>query len=215
MEEVKFYPPPSAPYFFENSKCFQGKSLEYVLFNNSSAFFRISRRAHHEGDRMHRHIKFLLTAGDDLETRLICPFCKKESIKFFLLLDNHFVHQKLTCCANEACRKALKAGHGDDMLIALKVINLGMKVLKTKTLRKKVEMIFRQALGLKPTSKPQAIFDAVSAKYLRYFDVSSEQACQEPEEPQKEPGETLKTQAPIMRRKKKKRCLEKQLSLNF
>jgi len=167
--EIRFYPPPSAPYFFENSKRFQGRSLEDLLFTQSASFFSIAHQPHHEGDRMHRHIKFLLTVGDNLETKIICPFCKTETIKFFLLLNNHLVHQKLTCCANEACRKALKAGHGDDMLIALKVRNLGMKILRTRTLRRKAEMLFRQALGLKPKSSPQAVFDAVSAKYLGYF----------------------------------------------
>ncbi len=161
---------PDAPYFFQNSKRFPGKSLEELLFNNSSSFFGLARQAHRENDSMHAHIKFILTAGDDLDIKFTCPFCQKEQAKFFLLLDNHIVSNKLICCGEESCRKALKAGHGDDMLIAFKLKNLGMRIFATKTLRKKVEQLFRQALELKPKSSPKEIFSAISKKYLKYFE---------------------------------------------
>ena len=174
---------------------------------------------------MHMHIKFLLVAGDDLQTKIICPFCKTETIKYFLLLNNNFIHKNLTCCANDKCRKELKLGHGDDMLVALKVRNLGMRLLKTKTLRRKAEMLFRQALSLKPKSSPQAIFDAVSAKYLGYFtEALGEADIPKKEEVKKEEPSLVKEATPSLRKEplplrnrsfKKRSCSEKQLSLAF
>lgn len=212
MEKViTFHPVPDSPYFFKNSKRFPGKSLEELLFNNSAAFFGIARQAHRENDSMHTHIKFMLAAGDDLDTKFTCPFCQKEQAKFFLLLDNHIVSDKLICCGKEACRKTLKAGRGDDMLIAFKLKNLGMRIFVTKTLRKKVEQLFRQALGLKPKSSPGEIFSAISKKYLKYFEEEVENVSDISLPGLKE--EIKKETIPLRQRSYKRKITDKQLEL--
>jgi len=162
--EKSFNPVPAAPYFFEKSKRFPGQSLEELVFTKSASFFSLADQPHHEGDSMHAHIEFMLSAGDVMETKMLCPYCRQDNVKFFLFLNHSLITEKLACCDNPRCKHEIKLGHGDDSLIAIKIRNL--RRFKKKGNRQQAEKLFRHALGLRPSDSAEKIFEAISSGYL-------------------------------------------------
>jgi hypothetical protein len=163
MTEKLFNPTPERPYFFKNSKRYPGQSLEYLALNNSAAFFTLKDRPHKEGDSMHRHIDFLLSAGDDMDIKHMCPICGQRPVRFLLFRNCSFLSLNLSCCDDPSCRYQLQHGTGD-RLIAVKLRNL--RQFNKKGNKKKAERIFRQLLFLRPSDSSEKIFQAISSKYL-------------------------------------------------
>ncbi len=162
MNEKSFNKIPERPYFFKNSKRYPGQSLEYLALNNSTSFFALKDRPHKEGDSMHRHIDFLLTAGDDMDIKHMCPICGQRPVKFILFRNCSLLSLNLSCCDDPSCRYQLQHGTGD-RLIAVKLRNL--RQFNKKGNKKKAERIFRQLLNLRPSDSAEKIFDAISSKY--------------------------------------------------
>ncbi len=146
------------PYYFRNSKHFPGKSLEYLLFNNSSAFFSLKDRPHRENDSMHQHINNLLKAGDNLNIKYLCPICGQRPVKYLIFRNCSYLSIKLSCCDNEECLQTIK-GDERDRIIPVKLRSL--RQFSKKENRKKAEQIFRQLLFLRPSSKPEEILKAI------------------------------------------------------
>lgn len=166
MEKDKIWGTPSGPYFFQNSKRFQGKFLESFIFNNSEVFYRLeSRPVRQEGDVLSRQIKFLILASKELESEKVCQFCKEKKIKFFLFLDYRILDFRLSCCDQPACKEALKFGRGESYLMPLNLN--GLRQFRGKTMRKKAELFFRQAFGIKKGASPIEIFNKFNEAYLK------------------------------------------------
>ena len=166
MKEYSFNPIPENPYFFINSKNFPGKSLEYLLFNDSNAFFKLSNRPYREKDKMRDHMKFLLIAGDNLKIDYLCPICGQRNVKFVLFRNCTFLSKNLSCCDNPDCRQALLGGSGD-RLIAIKLRSL--RQFNKKSSQKKAEKIFREFLDIKRNDNPERILAIVSEVWCRQY----------------------------------------------
>ncbi|MDA3802684.1 MAG: hypothetical protein PF488_02165 [Patescibacteria group bacterium] len=164
MTEKSFNPIPSEPYFFKNSKRYPGQSLEYLALNNSSAFFTLKDRPHKEGDSMLKHIDFLLTAGDYMDIKHMCPICNQKPVKFLLFRNSCFLTLNLSCCNDPSCKEIIQNGSGD-RLIAVKLRNLRQFVKKSN--KKKAESIYRQLLFLRPSDGSYRVFEAITSKYRK------------------------------------------------
>ncbi|MBN2854104.1 hypothetical protein JXK06_01045 [Patescibacteria group bacterium] len=166
MEKNEIWETPSEPYFFKNSSRFQGKFLESFIFNDSEIFYQLEARpVRQEGDALSRHIKFLILASKELESEKICPFCGGAKIKFLLFLNYSTLDLKLSSCENSACKEAVKAGRPESRLIPLNLN--GLRQFKGKTIRKKAELVFRQAFGVKKNASPIEIFNKFNEAYLK------------------------------------------------
>lgn len=145
---------PRNPYVFKSGK-HKDECTESFVFKNSDYLFYVRNRKHREGDALDKHLDFIFEAGCRLPTKIICPFCKKKMVKFFLLGLN-LMTPGLTCCEDSSCQqelKSLRPGHG---LIAFRLSSLGL--FKKVTIRKKAELFFRKIYGLPRIIKPEVVF---------------------------------------------------------
>ncbi len=173
MGKNEIWEAPSEPYFFKNSSRFQGKFLESFIFNDSEIFYELeSRPVRQEGDALSRQIEFLILASQELELEKICPFCRGAKIKFLLFLNYSILDLRLSCCDDPACKEALKSGRPENRLIPLNLN--GLRQFRGKTIRKKAELVFRQAFRIKKNASPIEIFNKFHEAYLKYRDKKSD-----------------------------------------
>lgn len=168
MGKDEIWETPSEPYFFKNSSLSQGRFLESFIFDNSVRFFELeSRLVRREGDALSRQIKFLISASKELESEKVCPCCRGSKIKFLLFLNYSILDLKLSCCDNPACKEDLKSGRPESLLIPLNLEGLKQFRDKAITIRKRAELVFRQAFGIKKNASPIQIFNKFNEAYLK------------------------------------------------
>ncbi len=157
MEKNSIFQEPLEPYFFKNSKRFNGMFLESFIFDNSKVFYELEARiVREEGDSLSRHIQYLVEASCGLESHILCPFCKTEPIKYLLFLDCSILDLKLSSCSELNCREALKQGRSTSRLIPLNL--RGLRQFRTEKARKRAELIFRKAFKVGKKTSPIKVF---------------------------------------------------------
>ena len=166
MVKNEMWEAPSGPYFFQNSTRFQGMFLESFIFNDSEIFYELeSRHIRREGDALSRQIKFLISASKEMESEKVCPICKKNKIKFLLFLNHSILDLKLSCCDSQECKEALKFSRSESRLIPLNLD--GLRQFRGVTIRKRAELVFRQAFKIKKRASPFTVFYELNKAYLK------------------------------------------------
>lgn len=166
MKKNEMWETPSEPYFFQNSTRFQGMFLESFIFNDSEIFYELEARpVRQEGDALSKQIEFLISASKELESEKICPICRKNKIKFLLFLNYSILDLRLSCCDSHDCKEALKANQPESRLIPLNLD--GLRQFRGITIRKRAELVFRQAFKIKKSTSPLEIFNKFNHAYLK------------------------------------------------
>ena len=166
LNKNEIWETPSEPYFFKNSTRFQGMFLESFIFNDSEVFYELELRpVRKEGDALSRQIKFLVLASKKMDSEKICQFCKKSKIKFLLFLNYSILDLKLSCCDSAECKEALKSSRPESRLIPLNLD--GLRQFRGATIRRRAELVFRQAFKIKKRASPFDIFYEFNKAYLK------------------------------------------------
>ena len=150
---------PKSIYVFRSGKHI-GDAAENYIFRNSNYLFYVRNRKHHEKDVLDQHLDFIFAAGAKLQTKTICPFCKKNTVKFFLRESLLFI-EGLTCCDEALCKEMLKSLHPGISLIPFRISTLG--IFKKVGPREKVEAFFRKIYGMPRRITPDIVFSMLRA----------------------------------------------------
>lgn len=111
---------PKSFYVFVSGKN-KGGVAELYMFGKYSLLAWILRKAREEwsGKReknsLHKHLEWLLLQGETRQTKVICPFCGQNTVKFFSVLRRDF-YPGAICCGNGECRNALRSESGEKWL---------------------------------------------------------------------------------------------------
>lgn len=112
---------PSEPYEFKSGKR-KGEVLELMMFNGNYSFLDWMLKKREEEcedqnnkDRLHRHLEWLLSKGENREPQMICPQCGEEKVKFFSTRWSNFksdfsIGARNTCCSKRRCKEKLTEG---------------------------------------------------------------------------------------------------------
>jgi|GEM_PF-2099459 len=150
---------PKSIYVFQSGKHI-GDAAENFIFRNSDYLFYVRNRKHHDKDVLDQHLDFIFEAGAKLQTKKICPFCKKKTVKFFLF-DSLFFLEGLTSCEDNLCKETLKSLHPGISLAPFLISTLGN--FKKAGPRKKAEAFFRKVFGMPRRITPAIVFSMLRA----------------------------------------------------
>ena len=133
-----------------------GEYIEGFIFKNSDYLFHVRSINRRPNDMLNKQLNFIFEAGNLLSTQEICPFCKKNTVKFFLHHED-FLLTGLTCCSENGCRMELKNLHPGIDLLPFCLYVLGS--FKNKDAREKAEIFFKKVYGLPRFLTPQKVFN--------------------------------------------------------
>lgn len=162
---------PDGPYQFKSGR-HRGEYVESFIFKNSAYLFRVKNRDHYAGDKLDVHLRFIFEAGQKLETKMLCPFCKVNTVKCFVILNSAKLLPGLTCCESSECKNKLKSLHPNCELIRFNF--QALRIFQKISLRRQAERLFKKAYGLSGKLTPELIFETLK-KALRLEIVNSKQ----------------------------------------
>ena len=153
---------PYMPYVFKSGK-HQGQNLESLMFKNYSfvAFLlsQVNKNDVANPNEMHRHLTWLISAGENRQTILTCPFCQEKKATHFLA--NYALDSRLVCCDDPACRGRLKQWNGQ--ILPFKFSSLKYFSRIGKTAYDQAQSFLKKSFGLPPVLTPERILEFFKA----------------------------------------------------
>lgn len=146
---------PDGPYQFKSGR-HQGEYVESFIFKNSAYLFRVKNRDHYASDKLDIHLRFIFNAGQKLETKILCPFCRTNKVKCFIILNSVKLLPGLTCCENSECKNKLKFLHPNHELVRFNF--QALEIFQKINLRGQAERFFKKVYGLPGKLTPDFIF---------------------------------------------------------
>lgn len=146
---------PTGPYMLQSGR-YKGRYLEDLIFNDPEYVLIMNkyRDETKQENAIQRHLHLLME--NIPKTAMMCPVCKKRSVKYFLFLNSEDILPTLTCCESAACRESLKLDHPGDYLLPIKFQS--MMIFNQKRLRKGCLKLIRKATGLNKKVSPEEVF---------------------------------------------------------
>lgn len=151
------------PYIFKTGK-HQGQPLEDSFFKDFSLVYWLIKKRETLLPPLGQHLDFLLEISKKFETKIICPVCKTNKIKYFYLLPGNIISEKLTSCDNPDCQQSMKNRYDVIRTIPIKFEALGQ--LPKKNLIIRSGKLFKKFYGLPRVLKKETIFNLFKSKYL-------------------------------------------------
>ena len=156
---------PTAPYYFKSGKR-KGESVEKLMFSNYDLLVWIKKKMDKENTQnyngLHKHLEWLLARGEKLKTERLCPYCNRNHVKFFLVIQDESgisIATTHTCCDNLTCKKKLMANHGASLF---PIRFSSILLFRNKTDRKQVIKLIKKTCGLGNLT-PQKAFNFFKA----------------------------------------------------
>jgi len=95
------------PYVLKSKK-HEGKILEDLFFREFGFIHWLMGRSGRLYVELWQHLNYLLEISKNLKPKMLCPVCKKKTVKYFYLLPKGKVGERYTCCDSPACQYAVK-----------------------------------------------------------------------------------------------------------
>lgn len=157
---------PTGPYVFQSGKR-QGKAAELLMFDDYGFLVWLYRKFESEfnggRNRLYCHLEWLLRQGETRQSRMLCPHCQQQPVKYFSVLGLHSpdgisIGWEYTCCSAEACIEKVRnwAGVHDPDFLEFRFSRLIR--FRTKFDRAEVVQLFRRVFSLPDRLTRQAAF---------------------------------------------------------
>jgi len=143
-----------------------GKAIELLMFTDYDFLIWLLRKLDRESgstkNTLHLHLEWLIQKGENRQTKMICPQCKKQPVKFFSVRyagDLFSIGSSYTCCKKEECIekvRAMAAGKWPELL-PFRFSVMGNFRLKAD--KRRIGILFRRVFGLPNPLTREAAFE--------------------------------------------------------
>jgi len=159
LPEEKEYKP-TGPYKFPIKKW---ASLEKMMVTNyprlRKDFTKLKRKVSTNGENgrakeKKKHLEWLLNKGENRKAEVICPYCEKKPVKYFLAKysfreKKFFIKESFAFCEKESCLKeALPDTKPDEAVDILPVRFSSVDKFTSKKDQKRVANLLKRLFGL-------------------------------------------------------------------
>ncbi len=166
---MKTYEPQEA-YAFKSGKR-EGKTVEGLMFDDYGFLLFLRRKIKNNSsgknsNRLERHLEWILSRGEDRETSMLCPYCRKRKVSRFSVKYSHedfSIGPQYTCCDFEECADKLRALSFGGYVELLPFKFSSITRFSSKRDRRAVVSLFKTVFGMSPPLRRDKLFKFFSA----------------------------------------------------
>lgn len=156
---------PVEPYLFKTGSR-KGLSVERLMFTEYPflcfLYAKMNQEESKNPNRLQKHLEWILARGENRETRILCPQCGENSVKFFSVRISSAgmsIGPRYTSCGERDCLRVLASMANAPTQV--KEFKFSVLDGMGKKERKKVAFLFQQVFKI-PRLEKKKIFDFFS-----------------------------------------------------
>lgn len=146
---------PKEPYVFKSGKN-QGKTVSQVAINNFPLLKHMYRRMDETGsskkNRLHVQIEWIMRKIEKTKPKMICPVCKKNTVKFISVLGNdrygYSISEGFTCCEDQKCKERISGLALGRNIFFLAANFSSVSAFRNKTDQRRIINLLKKIYGL-------------------------------------------------------------------
>ncbi len=153
---------PSQWYVIQSGKR-KGEALELLMFKDYHflCWFKENKlKGGKNKNKLQLHLEWLLRQGETRQTKMLCPFCKSEPVKYFSVaysFNDFSVGSGYTCCRKKECIESLRGMAMGKPVTLLEFKFSNLRRFNKTDARTRISELYRKAFGLdKPLTRKRA-----------------------------------------------------------
>lgn len=152
---------PNEPYVFQSGKYGEKnqskrKSVSQVAIEDFSWIEHIYKKMNKTGsskkNRLHVQIEWIMKKIARIEPKILCPVCKKNTVKFISVLGNnkygYSISEGFICCEDEGCKERLRGLTPERNNFFIPAKFSSVSAFRNKTDQKRMINLLKKIYGL-------------------------------------------------------------------